>query len=59
MLSPSALERATPGYRSGYSDAVRGMPNDPTHGNAHPISVWWKQDYEEGYRAALNDMKPR
>lgn len=55
MMTPRQLERATPGYRSGYNDAARDMPNDPTHGNAHGVSVWWRQDYADGYKAGLND----
>lgn len=57
MLTPSALEKASVGFRSGYNDAQREMPNDPTHGGKHSTTIWWEQDYEDGYKAGLNDRK--
>lgn len=55
MMTPGQLERATPGYRSGYNDAARDMPNDPTHGGKHGVDVWWKKDYADGYAAGIVD----
>ena len=57
MMTPNQLERATPGYRSGYTDAVRDKPNDPTHGGRHAATGWWKLDYADGYKAGLTDMR--
>ena len=57
MMTPQQLNRATPGFRSGYSDATRNMPCDPSHGGAHACGIWWSQDYHDGYKAGLIAMR--
>jgi hypothetical protein len=52
MLSPSQLERATPGYRRGYNDATYNRAK-ATNFNG----PWEAKDYEDGYNAALNDKR--
>jgi hypothetical protein len=47
MLTPQALERATPGFRRGYNDARNGRPRAAIDGG-----VWEACDYAEGYAAA-------
>ena len=53
MLTPNALARATSGFRAGYTHAIQELPFNDTTG----LSVWWKQDYADGYKAGQNDLK--
>lgn len=50
MLTPNDLERATPGFRRGYRDAC-----DDRHDNPYPPGSWAADDWQEGYKAGLND----
>lgn len=56
MLTPNALERATPGFRRGYNDAANGRGVQHTAEEGLP-GTFAHTDYMDGYAAAENDMK--
>lgn len=51
MLTPQALERATPGFRRGYNDARCGRARA-----AITTGIWEAGDYAEGYSAAEKEI---
>ena len=55
MLTPNQLERASEQYRRGYTHAVKGQlkTNDNSPGS------FGRADYDEGYKAGLNDRRDR
>jgi hypothetical protein len=52
MMTPNMLERATPGYRRGYNDAINYR--EPATLFNGP---WEKQDYCDGYRAGMIERR--
>jgi hypothetical protein len=53
MLTPQALERATPTYRRGYRDGYNKKEKDATWSPGTFLHL----DYNDGYDAGANDRR--